>query len=169
MARKSVTLVNVGPGTNKSPMPLKNPVIVVGEKRGGIEAGGPGALERGVVDKGAGRVVGPAPAAIGAVGIGRQRGNAWAPSRWYGERQGIFLVRAAAAAAAQRHRKLAAGQDRDAAALCGIVAGQPRMLGRDLARLALQPVAQHHAVVAGLPRRGPAPPRRASAGRATIR
>src|SRR4029077_15621088 len=26
MARKSVTLVNVGPGVNRSPMPLKNPV-----------------------------------------------------------------------------------------------------------------------------------------------
>ena len=27
MARKSVTLVNVGPGRNRSPMPLKNPIV----------------------------------------------------------------------------------------------------------------------------------------------
>src|ERR1700733_4311678 len=40
--------------------------IVVGEKIGGIEAGGLGALQSGVVDKRPGRVVGAATAAIGA-------------------------------------------------------------------------------------------------------
>ena len=50
--------------------------IVVGEKRGGIEAGGPGALKRRRVDKGAGRVVRAAAAAVGSVGIGGQRRDA---------------------------------------------------------------------------------------------
>ena len=51
----------------------------------------------------------------------------------------------------------------------GEVARQPRVFGGDLARFALQPVAEHDAVVAGLRWRAPAPPASASAGRATIR
>jgi hypothetical protein len=44
--------------------------IVVGEKRGGIEAGNLRARKRGLVDKCASRVVGAAAATVGAVGVG---------------------------------------------------------------------------------------------------
>src|SRR3984885_10313944 len=44
--------------------------IVVGEKGGGIEAGGSGPYYGGFVDKGAGRVIRAAAAAVGSVGIG---------------------------------------------------------------------------------------------------
>ena len=73
--------------------------IVVGEKGGGIEAGSAGPRQSRVVDKGAGGVVRPAAAAVGSVGIGGQRGNSLGAVEMDGERQRIFLVRAAAAAA----------------------------------------------------------------------
>ena len=73
--------------------------IVVGEKRGGIEAGGPGATKRRRVDEGAGRVVGAAAAAVGAVGIGGQRRDAGGAVEVDGERQRVFLVGPAAASA----------------------------------------------------------------------
>ena len=68
----------------------------------------------------------------------------------HGERQRIFLVRAAAALAADRHGQFAAGQDHGAAALraCSSRASA-RVLGRDLARLAFEPVAEQDALVAG--------------------
>src|SRR5580692_1217924 len=61
--------------------------IVVGEKRGGIEAGGPGAAKRRRVDEGPGRVVRTATAAVGAVGIRRQRRDAGGAVEMDGERQ----------------------------------------------------------------------------------
>ncbi len=67
-----------------------------------------------------------------------------------GERQRIFLVRAAAALAPQRDGEFAARKDGDAPALGGVVAGEPGMFGGDLARFALQAVAEHHAFVAGV-------------------
>ena len=66
-----------------------------------------------------------------------------------GERQVIFLVRSAAAVAAQRHRELASGEDGHPAALGAHVAGEPGVFGRDIPRLALQAVAENHAFVAG--------------------
>ena len=100
MARKSVTLVNVGPGVNKSPMPLKNPVESLSARNAaGSRPAARGPRQGGVVDKGAGGVVRAAAAAVGAVGIGGQRGNALGAVEMDGERQRIFLVGAAAAAA----------------------------------------------------------------------
>ena len=86
-----------------------------------------------------------------------------------GQRQRIFLVGAALAAAAERDGEFAAREDRDTAALGGIVAGQPGMFGGDLAGLALQPVAEHDAIVAGLTGARSAAAPSASAGRARIR
>ena len=57
----------------------------------------------------------------------------------------------------------------DAAALRAKLAGQPGVFGGDLARLALQAVAEHDAFVAGRLRRALCAARSASAGRATIR
>src|SRR5215472_8842233 len=47
--------------------------IVVGEKRGGIEAKVFGPRQGRVVEKGTGRVVRPAPAAVGSIGVGGKR------------------------------------------------------------------------------------------------
>src|SRR5580700_4200304 len=91
--------------------------IVVGEKRGGIEAGGPGATKRRRVDEGPGRVVGAAATAVGSVGIRGQRRYAGGAVEVDGERQSVFLVGPAAAVAAQRDRELAAGKDDHPAAL----------------------------------------------------
>src|SRR5215471_20922546 len=49
--------------------------IVVGEKRGGIEAEPFGPYHGCIVDKSASRVVGSALAAVGSIGISRQCGN----------------------------------------------------------------------------------------------
>ncbi len=100
MARKSVTLVNVGPGVNKSPMPLKNPVESLSARNAaGSRPAARARARRGIVDKGAGRVVRPAPAAVGSIGIGGERRNALGAVEMDGERQRIFLIGAAAAAA----------------------------------------------------------------------
>src|SRR5207253_2915478 len=82
--------------------------IVVGEKRGGIEASGAGSGQGGRIDESAGGVVGAAAAAIGSVGIGGERGYAVRAIEVDRKRQGIFLVRAAAALPAQGDGKLAA-------------------------------------------------------------
>ena len=63
------------------------------------------------VDQGAGRVVGLPAAAVGAVGVGGERRDAGGAVERDGQRQRVFLVRAAAALAAERDRELAAGQD----------------------------------------------------------
>src|SRR6516165_9329551 len=125
--------------------------IVVGEKRGGIEADGSRSTQGGIVDKGPGRVIGPPPAAVGSIGIGGQPGNAFRSGQVNGERQRILLVRAAAATAFERYGQFAARKDRNAPASRRMVPGQPGMFGGDLARLPLQPVTEHEAVVAGLP------------------
>src|SRR5579863_3070310 len=123
--------------------------IVVREKRGGIEAGGPGAAERGGLDEGACRIVRPATAAIGPVGIGRKPEDARGAAEMDGERKRIFLVGAALALAAERDRQFPTGQDRDAAALRGVVAGERGMFGGDAPRLALETVAEDHGRIAG--------------------
>src|SRR6516165_7275803 len=124
--------------------------IVVGEKRGGIEAEPFGPNQGRIVDKGPGWVIRPAPTAIGSICIGRHCGNAVGPGEVDGERQGVFLVRTAAAAALNGHGQLAPREDRHAAARRRMVAGQPGVFGGDLARLPLQAVAEHDAVISRL-------------------
>src|SRR5215471_20702439 len=126
--------------------------IVVGEKRGGIEAEPFGPNQGRTVDKGSGRVVRPASAAVGSICIGRHCGNALGPAEVDGERQGVFLVRTAAAPTLKGHGQLAPREDRHAAARRRMVAGQPGVFGGDLARLPLQAVAEHDAVVPRLRR-----------------
>src|SRR6185437_13252388 len=123
--------------------------IVVGEKRGGIEAGGPGLGQCGRLDKGPGRVVRTATAAVGTVGVGGEPEDAGGASEVDGKRQGVFLIGTALALAAQRDGEFAARQDGDAAALRGVVAGERGMFGGDLPRLALQAVAEDHGGIAG--------------------
>src|SRR5215469_9289129 len=111
--------------------------IVVGEKRGGIEAEPFGPNQGRIVDKGSGRVVRPASAAVGSICIGRHCGNALGPAEMDGERQGVFLVRTAAAPTLEGHGQLAPREDRHAAARRRMVAGQPGVFGSNLARLPL--------------------------------
>src|SRR6516225_6258973 len=108
--------------------------IVVGEKRGGNEAEPFGPCQGRIVDKSASRVVGSALAAVGSIGISRQCGNSLGPGEVDGERQRIFLVRTAAATALKGHGQFAPREDRDAAAGRSMIAGQPGVFGRDLAR-----------------------------------
>src|SRR3954471_9481392 len=77
--------------------------VVVRKKMGRIEAKRTGPFQRGFVDSGPGRVVGRARAAIGAIGVAGQRRNTRRAAQRHGERQGVFLIRAAPALAADRH------------------------------------------------------------------
>src|SRR5262249_60405882 len=90
--------------------------IVVGEKRGGNEAEPFGPHQGRIVDKGSGRVVWLALAALGSIAIGRPCSNTLSPREENGDRQRIFLVRTAAAAAFKGDGQLAPGEDRHAAA-----------------------------------------------------
>src|SRR4051812_12435660 len=110
--------------------------VVVGKKRGRIEAK---CLRPGgglAVHSGAGRVIGRAFAAVRAVGVGGERRNALRAGEFDRERERIFLVRPAAALTANGDRELAARENHGAAAggldfarFCGV-------RGRDRARLA---------------------------------
>src|SRR5580698_18844 len=101
-----------------------------------------GAAKRRRVDEGPGWVVGTAAAAIGSIGIGRQRGYAGGAVEVDGERESVFLVRPAAALPAQGDRELAAGEDDHPAALRAQITGQTGVFSRHLPRLALQAVAE---------------------------
>src|SRR4051794_13875814 len=68
--------------------------VVVRKKMGRIEAKRTGPSQRGFVDSGAGRVVGRARAAIGAVGVAGERRNARRSLERQRQGQGVFLVRA---------------------------------------------------------------------------
>ena len=92
-----------------------------------------------------------AGAAIGAVGIRRQRRDAGRILQQVRQRQRIFLVRAAAAIAAHGHGQFAAGQDRRALALAPRLQRQPRMVGGDVARLAFEIGAEIDDLVSGIP------------------
>src|SRR5215204_5772768 len=103
--------------------------VVVGQKRGRIEAKGAGARRRGTIAESSGRVGGRAGAAVGAVGISRQDADATDTRERDGERQGVFLIGSALAAMlVQRHCQLAAGQNHGAAALRLQFAGDAGML-----------------------------------------
>src|SRR6185437_7933532 len=125
--------------------------IVVGEKGGRIETAGFGLRGGVAVDDGAGGVGGGAGAAVGAVGIGGERRDPRHAGELDGQRQRIFLVGTAPAAAADGHGELAARQDHGAPAGGPQIAREPRMRGGDLARLALDAVAERdHLVADGL-------------------
>ena len=100
-----------------------------------------------IVDKSAGRIVGAAAAAVGAVGVGRKAAHARGAAKVDGERQCIFLVGSALAVAAQGHGQLAAGEDHSAAAFGAQRQRALRVFGRHLARLALQAAAEHDAFI----------------------
>ena len=113
MARKSLTLVKVGPGREQVAQALEKACgIVVGKKRGRIEAEFPRPRGGVAVHEGARRVLGRARAAVGAVGVGGERRDAVRPGQCDRERQRVFLVRPAAALAADRDGQFAARQDR---------------------------------------------------------
>ncbi len=150
MARKSVTLVNVGPGANKSPMPLKNPVELLSARNaaGSRPAARARASVVGSMKAPAGSSGRPRPPSVPSVSAA-SAAMPVAPSRWMASARAYSWFGPPLALAAQRHGQFAARKDDRAAALRLQVAGEPGVLGRDLARLALQPVAEHHAFVAG--------------------
>ena len=74
-------------GGQEVAQPLEEPRgVVFGKKGGGIEAELCGAGQGGRVDEGPCRVVGAAGAAIGAVGVPRDRGYAWGAFERAGDR-----------------------------------------------------------------------------------
>src|ERR1051326_1289886 len=123
--------------------------IVVSEKGGRIEAKALRAGDRGRLDYGARRIIRTAAAAVGAVCVAGERRDARRAGQRTGKRQRIFLVRSAAALPAQRHGELAARQDDGAPARRLDLACEPRMRGRDAARLALDPVAEEDRLETG--------------------
>src|ERR1700761_6392510 len=124
--------------------------IVVGKKRGRIEAVRLGPCQGRIVDKGASRVVRPAATAVGAVGVGRKRRYPFGAAEMDGKRQRIFLVGSALAVSLERDRKFAARQEDDAASGRGVILRQRGMRGGDLPGFALQAVAEDDAVETGL-------------------
>src|ERR1700761_3830772 len=120
--------------------------IVVGKKRGRIEAMRLGSPQGRIVDKGPGGVVRAATAAVGAIGIGRHRRYAFGAIEMNGERQRIFLVGTTPAITLKRDGQFAAGQDGDAAACRGVLFRQRGMHGGDLAGFALQAVTEDEAI-----------------------
>src|SRR5215213_9941862 len=122
--------------------------IVVGKKRGRIEAKFLRARKRPSVDIGAGGVGGRAGAAIGPIGVGGERRDAAGAGEFDRKREGVLLVRPAAALAPHRDGELAAGEEEGG----GRAADFARFRGmraRDLARFAFDIGAEEHAVVAG--------------------
>src|SRR5260370_7672817 len=105
-------------------------------------------------------MVGAARAAVGAVGICRQRGNAGRVLEMAGQRQRIFLVGAATPVAADGHREFAAGQDRNALARGARLQRESGMIGADAAGLALEIAAEVDALLAGTPSFSAPPPHR---------
>ena len=86
-----------GTGGEEIVEPLKKTSrVILGEKTGSIEAEGTSAHERSLVDKRTRRVVRPADAAVGSIGVAGQRADAQRPLQRDRKRKGIFLVRPAA-------------------------------------------------------------------------
>src|SRR5215470_12306974 len=122
--------------------------VVFGKKRGGIESELPRPRQRGVVNKGAGRIIGAAAASVGAVGITGNSRNPGRGAERLGERQRVFLVRTAAPPTAKGYGEFAAGHNDPAPPFCLQVLGKPRLVRRNLAGFALDPVAEKYAVIA---------------------
>src|SRR5215468_7128911 len=97
--------------------------IVFGKKRGRIESEVPRPRQRGVVNKSAGRIIGAAAAAVGAVGIAGNRRNPRRSPERLSERQSVFLVRTAASLAAKRYSEFAARHNDPTPPLCLQVLG----------------------------------------------
>src|SRR5262249_20927173 len=111
--------------------------IVVGKKLGRIEAQLAGTRQGAAVDISTRGVLGVAGAPGGAVGVARERRDVRLPAERERQGEGVFLVRPAPASAADRHGQFAAGEEDRAPALGLQVDGTARVLGRNLARLAL--------------------------------
>jgi len=122
--------------------------IVVGEKVGGIEAERAGAGERRLVHQGAGGIVRPPRAAVGAVGIAGKRRDAGRAVEGKRQPQRVLLVGTSATFPVQRDGQLPAGQDDGAASPRVKVARAPRVGDRDVARLAFDAVAEEDAFIA---------------------
>ncbi len=143
MARKSFTLVKVGPGVKRSPSRAKKPVESLSARK--AAGSRPAAWARATVfavDDGAGGVAGGAGAAVGAVGVAGEGGKSRHAGKRDRQRQGIFLVGPAAALAADGDGQFAAREDDGAPPLRAERVRHGGMLGRHAARLALDPVAQ---------------------------
>src|ERR1043166_5708490 len=84
--------------------------IVLGKKRGRIEAERTRPCGGGSVDKGPGRVVRAPGPAVGPVGVAGKRRNAMRAIKRQRQGECVLLVRAAATITADRHREFAAGQ-----------------------------------------------------------
>src|ERR1043166_2775013 len=123
--------------------------IVLGNKGGRIEAERAGPRGGGPVDKSPGRVVGAPGAAGGPVGVAGKRRDALRAVERQRQRERVFLVGAAAAVAADRDGQFAAGKKHGAPVRRGEFAALLRVRGGTLARLALEPVAEKDAFVAG--------------------
>ena len=150
MARKSLTFVKVGPGVSRSPSGVKKPVeLLSARKAAGSRPSARARAAVGAVHARAGGVFRRAGAAIGAVGIAGQRVNPFFPVERERQSQRIFLVRSAAALAADRHGELAAGQDHGAAALPAQSLRRLRLIGGDVARFAFEIGAEEKAIVSG--------------------
>src|ERR1043165_5304768 len=123
--------------------------VVVGKKRGRIEAELPCPRGGFAVDRRAGRILRRAFAAVGAVGVAGKRRDALCAGEFDRQREGIFLVRPAAARAPDRHRELAAREDDAAAAGSLELARFCGVRDRNRACLAFDIRPEQDAVVAG--------------------
>src|SRR5258708_33961661 len=122
--------------------------IVFGKKRRGIESEVPRPRQRGVINKSAGRIIGAAAAAVGAVGIaGNCRDSSRGPKR-LGERQSVFLVRTAASLAAKGYGEFPARHNDPPRPLWLQVPGNPPLGPRHRTRSAPDPAAENSALVA---------------------
>jgi hypothetical protein len=119
------------------------------EQGGRIKTEAPGPRKGGFVDERAGGIAGCAAAPVRAVGVGRQRRDAFGSLQCETEGEGVFLVGAAAALAADGDGEFAARDKGDAPARCGDLEGAARAGLGDLARFALDIGPEHHGLVAG--------------------
>ena len=149
MARKSLTLVKVGPVTTRSPISGEEAVaVIVGQHGLGVESLGRGA-GKAVGARERTRIVLGAVDAVGVAGDGMESRLAIEGD---GQRQQEFRIAPAAAHAFDGHRRLAAGDEcgrrSRRLAVAADLAGDPGMDQGHVARLALQAVAENDGPVA---------------------
>src|ERR1043165_4674923 len=106
--------------------------VVVGKKRGRMEAELPRACHGVAIGVSPRGVAGRAGPAVGAVGVGGERRNAARARKRDRQRERVFLVRPAAALAVDRDGQLAARQDDGAAARALEIVGLCGMCARDV-------------------------------------
>ena len=148
MARKSLTLVWVGPRTINPPAASKKAVASLLSRYFWASAWrGPPSGSR--IDHGAGGIGHLAFAAVDAVGIGGKGSDTCEAAERDGKRQRVFLTAPAAPlGVAHRDLQLAAAEDRDPATRRFGLLGQPGMGLRHLARLPRHAVAEIDHVIA---------------------